>query len=129
MTGCVGHRPPNHVAWPIAAELETLLCFDAAESIARLDADNVGQRGRFCRKVFEGPSRIAARYVQAPDAVAHTPLPMLASIASVVLLTVNVAAWSDPPNRPTSNPTAKPANTRRAIAVTANIFTRGSSRI
>ena len=103
------------MAWPIAAELETLLYFDAAESIAQLDADNVRQRGRFCRKVFEGPSRIAVRYVQAPDAVARTPLPMLASIASVVLLTMEVAAWSDPPNKPASNPAAKPANTRRAL--------------
>ena len=92
-----------------------MLYFDAAESIAQLDADNVRQRGRFCRKVFEGPSRIAARYVQAPDVVARTPLPMLASIASVVLLTVEVAAWSDLPYRPTITPAEKPANTRRAL--------------
>ena len=92
-----------------------MLYFDDAESIARLDADNVGQRGRLCRKVFEGPSRIAARYVQAPDVVARTPLPMLASIASVVLLTVEVAAWSDLPYRPTITPAEKPANTRRAL--------------
>lgn len=40
-----GMFAPNHVAWPVAADLEMLLSYDGADSIVRLDADHVVKWG------------------------------------------------------------------------------------